>query len=1027
MLTFTPLLGARTPTSPSQSLLELDGGIKILVNVGWDSSFSTAHLEALTHHVSTLSLILLTHPTIAHLGAYAHACKHVPGFARIPTYATVPVVDLGRCVVTDLYATSTAAAGTVSAASISYGSSHAGASGDVGTDGPAFLLEAPTPDEIASYFSSIHALKYSQPHQPTASPTSPPVSGLTVTAYGAGHTLGGTIWHIQHGLESVVYATDWNQAKENLIPGATLLSGSGQEVLEPLQRPTALICDAKGADIERSVRRDARDSSLLGLIRETVAQGGKVLIPSDSSARILELAFLLNGAWREGTAGPHAETYRNARVYMGSTSAKTSVRYLQSMLEWVEEGVRGEAEAAMSTRMAGKAARGDGAHDPLEWGHVRMLERGRQVDRVLRRSRPCVLLASDASLEWGLSQKALQALSGDAKNLVILTEKSPVLEGAKRQSLAGQLWQAFSSRGGNTSAGSAAKIVSTDGLSLTYDETATAELSPEEAAIYETYTVRQRQLHSSLQGDNTSPDAASALAEPADEEESDDEDDEDEDTQYQGRALNLSKQVGEGAKRHGTGAGPRQLTDEELGVNILLRTGKDFKARGKPVPVVHDFDVRGKRGRDRIFPFIQKRTREDAAAITFGEAINPDDFLRAEEREDPDGPALAESNTARGKRKRGDVEKEGAAAAAVAAAQTAERGRAAKKAKTDRDGKGKGKGQPDDIDAAIARATGESTANGVAGEDYSDDLDESGESDYEPDDASSAAGPRQLVVTPREMRARLRVSYVDFSGLHDLRALLMIIPLMRPRKLILTSASATDTDALAEKCREVFRAQQQGGEDGRRETEIFTPGNGEQVDASVDTNAWTLKLSRGLVRRLVWQHVKGVDIVALTGRLGMESGSDVKAEGDGEKAEEGQQEEADEKDEGSAKQTKKARLAAAAAAPAAAAAADQKKEALPVLDLATAQNPAQAFKVTQPVHVGDMRLADLRHLLNATGHRTAFVGEGTLLVDEVVVVRKGAGGRVEIEGVTAPGGYGGAVLGEVRGAVYRGLAVVAGV
>lgn len=48
MFTFTPLLGAQSSASKaSQSILELDGGIKILVDVGWDDTFDTLDLVEL--------------------------------------------------------------------------------------------------------------------------------------------------------------------------------------------------------------------------------------------------------------------------------------------------------------------------------------------------------------------------------------------------------------------------------------------------------------------------------------------------------------------------------------------------------------------------------------------------------------------------------------------------------------------------------------------------------------------------------------------------------------------------------------------------------------------------------------------------------------------------------------------------------------------------------------------------------------------------------------------------------------------
>lgn len=47
MFTFTPLLGAQSSSLAVQSLLEFDGGVKILVDVGWDDSFDAEKLRAL--------------------------------------------------------------------------------------------------------------------------------------------------------------------------------------------------------------------------------------------------------------------------------------------------------------------------------------------------------------------------------------------------------------------------------------------------------------------------------------------------------------------------------------------------------------------------------------------------------------------------------------------------------------------------------------------------------------------------------------------------------------------------------------------------------------------------------------------------------------------------------------------------------------------------------------------------------------------------------------------------------------------
>lgn len=51
MFTFTPLLGAQAESKAVQSLLEFDGGVKILVDVGWDETFDARQLQELERWV----------------------------------------------------------------------------------------------------------------------------------------------------------------------------------------------------------------------------------------------------------------------------------------------------------------------------------------------------------------------------------------------------------------------------------------------------------------------------------------------------------------------------------------------------------------------------------------------------------------------------------------------------------------------------------------------------------------------------------------------------------------------------------------------------------------------------------------------------------------------------------------------------------------------------------------------------------------------------------------------------------------
>ena len=111
----------------------------------------------------------------------------------------------------------------------------------------------------------------------------------------------------------------------------------------------------------------------------------------------------------------------------------------------------------------------------------------------------------------------------------------------------------------------------------------------------------------------------------------------------------------------------------------------------------------------------------------------------------------------------------------------------------------------------------------------------------------------------------LQVGFVNFSGLHDKRSLQMLIPLIRPRKLILVGGGEEETASLARDCHSLLN--KDGVESSDHAIEILTPSIGVAVDASVDTNSWMVKLTRDLYKQLQWQTVRGLSVVTLKGLL----------------------------------------------------------------------------------------------------------------------------------------------------------------
>ncbi|KAL8844303.1 MAG: hypothetical protein Q9205_003942 [Flavoplaca limonia] len=992
MFNFTPLLGAQSSSPASQSLLELDGGVKVLVDVGWDEHFSVSKLKALERHIPSLSVILLTHATPSHLGAFAHCCKNFPLFTQIPIYATTPVISLGRTLLQDVYSSTPLASSVISADSLA-DSSYASGSDPIDPT-LQLLLTPPTTEEIASYFSLIHPLKYSQPHEPLPSPFSPPLNGLKITAYNAGHTLGGTIWHLQHGMESIVYAVDWNQVRENVLSGAAWLdaSGGGAEVIEQLRKPTALICSSRGAAKDSLTGgRRRRDDLLLDTIRSTIAKGGTVLIPTDTSARVLELAYLLEHAWRkEHTHGSGESPFKNARLYLASKNVGATMRYARSMLEWMDENVVKELEAVEAATTSTKQHKrtdsrqignrdnklAQNAAGPFDFKYLRLLERKKQVDRIVAAKGARVILASDSSLEWGFSKEILQHIANDTSNLIILTESHGNLDDIRKdgKSLGALLWSWYQERRDGVALepgadGQNLEQVHTGGRELQIHTAERVALQGKELLAYQQHLATQRRLQNQMPLGNSSSLETSADA--VDETSStSSSSSEESNPERQGKALNTSAAV---ANLNRNKAG---LSKETLGVNVLLRQ-----------PGVYDYDVRGKKGREQMFPFVSKRRRAD----DFGDLIRPDEYLRAEERDEVDGQDMRDDGSNKKgkfgqKRKWGDTGLQGA---------------------NESNGPGLANKRRQQMSNAAVK-NGDVLADGFHDPDL-DDLSDDPESDLD----EVVNGPSKVVTRMQSVEAHLKIAYVDFAGLHDQRSLSMLIPLIQPRKLIFVSGNVSETAVLADECRQkLVPTSSESAE--KSQNGVFTPLNGQMVDASVDTNAWTVKLSNALVKRLRWQNVGGLGIVTLMGHLGAMAVDDQEfADSTSKKRQKLLKEEIPEHNaQGAPSETKKQQTA-------------------PILDVLPTSMAAATRSVAQPLHVGDLRLADLRKILQSTGHTADFRGEGTLLIDGLVAVRKTATGRIEVEG----GGLGlhdypvrtpESSFFAVKRRIYDGLAVIAG-
>ena len=758
----------------------------------------------------------------------------------------------------------------------------------------------------------------------------------------------------------MIYAVDWNQARENLLTGAAWLSGgvnAGAEITEQLRQPTALVCSSKGAEslsIEGGWKN--RDEVLLRHIRSIISEGGNVLIPCDTNARVLELAFVLERAWTDAANS----VLRSASLYMASHTSGATVKYAQSMLEWMDDTMAREfeAKAALRTQNNRRSDNTEGESQPFNFKHVRVLRRKDLMKRALAMPSPKVFLASNSMAESGFARDVLTEFSKDARNGVLLVDKSVARLQASTESFGAQIESLLAPVWPRVLSSEMMQNIDEDVISMRL------ELSPldtHDRTMYEAYIAMQHQGSSALRmaadtGLDTTVDDiddVSSIASSSD----------DSDSEQQGRLLTSVPALNQPRQRQ-----KQDLTDEELGIDLLLQRRN-----------VHDYDVRDKKGRDQVFPFIAKRSRND----DYGDLIRAEDYMRPEERED------LLSLTTRNSTK-------------PALGSTTKPGNGSTQDPTDRD-KVKSRGHDK---AHLSTITGPSDVD-MAGVNYTSEPDEDEPQlvkEYLDSMESTREEPRKLNLSKESMRFRMKVAFVDYSAVHDKRSLQLLLPLIKPGKLILTGGNPQETATLALECRNLLGSAYTEG-DGSSRARVFTPQNGISVDASVDTNAWSSKINEILLTHLKWHTLKNFGIATALGQVEAAQAEELKTEENTNKRQKLEEPNGN------------YRPATSTEKPASV------LTALPDHLAVTASNLIEALQI------GDTRLAQLRRLLQSEGHTAEFKGEGTLLIDGNVAVRKNATGQIEVElggsSTTNPSAMGlDSSFYSVKKKIYDGLAVV---
>lgn len=450
MLRVTPVYGStgQNPdsncisTPPSSTLIEY-GGVKILVNVGFDESTllrssntsDTTGAEGVPSKLPDVDAVLLTDSSLGALGGipilYGKNSSlqkklkqksdkdEADTTAQPPIYATFPTVKMGQMNLYDQHA------------NICLDGGDPGYSlSDVDSLFCPFVYQQHIDDGDnnqgtenkldSSQPKPIQTIKYAQTIVINDPVTNKPA--IAVTPQRAGHLIGASYFNLKRLTDEteVVVAPIYHHAKEKHLDNSTLYEyatacdvlvttcGGPSAKLGSLYIPPKP--NMKPILNPPSVTRD--ESELIESILSTLRRGGNVLLPTDASGRVFELLYLLNNHWERQRLGSAYNL-----CWVGSMVHNT-LEFARSQLEWMNSQLGAQFDSGRGHPFALKSVQMFSTVAELEANCLFDDDDG-VGDRV---SNPTCVLASGATLDNGPARDLFLKWGENADNAIIITD-----------------------------------------------------------------------------------------------------------------------------------------------------------------------------------------------------------------------------------------------------------------------------------------------------------------------------------------------------------------------------------------------------------------------------------------------------------------------------------------------------------------------------------------------------------------------------------------------------------------------------
>ncbi|OCH92182.1 hypothetical protein OBBRIDRAFT_773886 [Obba rivulosa] len=644
MITFTPLSGAAqtSRTIPLAYLLQVDD-VRILLDCGspdWcpeeESNSEDAeqkshpwdkYCEALKECAPTVDLVLLSHGDLAHSGLYPYA--YTRWGLKAPAYTTLPVQAMGRIAATEdvegLRDEMDVDDGEQD--QISRTASPEAEAGPSTTPPAKDAISAArrkkgryvaTVQEVHDAFDSINVLRYSQPCHLQGK-----CQGLTIIPFNAGHTLGGTIWKIRSPTAgTILYAVDMNHMREHHLDGTVLIrqASAGGGVFESLARPDLFITDAERAHVTTARRKD-RVAALLDCVTATLTSRNSLLLPCDSSTRVLELLVLLDQHWN----------YSRLKfpICLLSRTGREMLTFVRSMMEWLGGTISKEDVGEDGTSGNKKRRRGDDDADDealgafaLRFRHLEFFPNPQALMQTYSSKDPKLILAVPATLSHGPSRALFTQFAEMPDNVVLLTGRS------EEGTLGRMLFDRWNNAQREEAKWDRGKI----GSNVMMDGTLRLKINskvPLQGAELDAHLAKERVAKEKEAAQKAAQARTQQRMLEADEgadDESDTDSDSDEENEVE-RALDDSMDIGEDdgdtpskaparSKRRGTKSSGVDPASWALGLDVDDAQARavlsfDIYLKGNVAKATSFFKSEGQAQRFRMFPYVEKKRRVD--------------------------------------------------------------------------------------------------------------------------------------------------------------------------------------------------------------------------------------------------------------------------------------------------------------------------------------------------------------------------------------------------------------------------------